>query len=331
MNSKQKIKTYSDTYLYQQFPLYSRKITDAIMKDPVIDKSTDQFQDVIYSIKRAKVSDALEKILQSRNIILLDCDNPMPRSFKVFAARDLKSPDKSIKVFIDSTNVIEKDRHSSELIVDQTKLIAYLINAAIVMDYHKRYYRDITTRASLVKTAAEAFAKAFTFIIDYLAKISIQESNKVKVLYLSSMYFTEGVMCLDNPKKSKEISKKIAGISDRESNMLDVLLSQASMPRGEHLKDYSPFENIKTFVNALRELMHFNKKVISTDMIVERWMQQYGPGTVFGLEYFPAFSAMVTDAYVGGYINQQKSIEKILGTTMVEYSKEIISLVDQLA
>ena len=43
-------------------------------------------------------------------------------------------------------------------------------------------------------------------------------------------------------------------------------------------------------------------------------MYIYGTGTVFALELLPSFSNMLTDAYVGAYINNQKTIEKIAGT-----------------
>ena len=77
--------------------------------------------------------------------------------------------------------------------------------------------------------------------------------------------------------------------------------------------------------------MHFNKKTISVDIVVERWMHSYGVGTVFALEYFPAFSSMMTDAYIGGYLNSQKTIEKVCGTSMVNYSKDAIDFVSTLA
>lgn len=331
MIEKKDLKSYSDTYLYSKYDLYSKKITDAIMKDPVLDKGTDSFKDVIYEVKRSKVSDSLVNILQSRNVIFLDCEDPMPRTFKVFAARDVKSKDRNIKIFIDTTNVIGKSKKTSELIVDEAKLISYLINAGMTMIYHKSY-TSILRRNNIVTESTEAFAKCFTFIIDYLAKVSIQESSKIKVMYLSSMYFLEGILQLGDEKKSKAIAKKIAGISDRESTMLDILLDKASTPVGNHKgEEITPYENIKTFINALRDVMHFNKKVISTDMIVERWMMQFGPGTVFGLEYFPAFSAMITDAYIGAYINSQKTIEKVCGTTMVTYAKDAIQLIDDIA
>lgn len=323
------LKSYSDSYLYSKYPKYQQLLMDAIIKDPVIDKETDEFKDVIYEVKRMKmISDPLVRILTSTNTVLLDCEKPLPRTFKVFASKDPKSKDTSqVKIFIDCTNVIVKQEKSGQYDTDDIKLLSYLMNGAICMVYHKNVSL-ILRRSDLIKSATICFAKLFTFIIDYLAKVSIQESNKIKVLYLSAMYFLEGILKMDNPSASSALAKKIAGVSEREANMLDVLIDkECHSVKGQTV---DPYENIKIFITMLASVMHLNDKVITTDIIVEKWMQQYGPGTVFGLEYFPAFSAMLTDAYNGGYLNQQKTIEKVCSTDMVEYSKGIINLIGSI-
>lgn len=321
------IKIYSDTYLYSKYPMYAKKLTTAIMKDPVIDKGTDQFQDVVFDVKRAKISDSLVKVLQSPNTILLDCVDPLPRVFKVFCARDAKG-DRKAKVFIDCTNVITKDKTSSDLIVDESKLISYLINAAVTMIYSRRLSM-IQRRSYMITQATKCFSKLFTFIIDYLTRVSIQETNKNKVLYLSAMYFLVNELQIAE-ETAIPIAKKVSFVSDREATMLNILLDKASHVKGVPDKDTSPFKNIKTFVNALRDVMHFNKSSMSVDIVIERWMMQYGPGTVFALEYFPALSAMMTDTYVGSYLNQQRTIENVCKTDMVEYSKMTLEFIEQI-
>ena len=320
------LKSYSDTYLYNKFPKYQKMLLDAIMKDPIVDKTTESFKDVIYEVKRMKmISDPLVRILTSSHVILLDCDNPLPRTFKVFASKDPKSKDPSlIKIFIDCTNVIEKRDKVGDYRVDDIKLLSYLMNAAVTMIYHKDPSR-LLRRSEIIQSATVCFSKLFTFIIDYLAKVSIQESNKIKTLYLSAMYFLEGVLRMDNPTASSKLAKKIAGISEREANMIDILLDKYCNPRGGVTID--PYDNLKTFISTFAQILKLNEKVIVIDTIVEKWMQQYGPGTVMALEYFPAFSAMLTDAYNGGYLNQQKTIEKVCGSDMVEYSKKIIEMI----
>lgn len=322
-------KTYSDTYIFSKYPAYNKALTSAIMQDPIIDKGTDAFKDVEYEVKRTRVSDALVRILLSTNTVLLDCDDPLPRAFKVFCARDFRSNDKKIRVFIDCTGVITKSEKSRSLIVEEIKLISHLINAAVTMVYH-RAFTTIERRSHLIVKAATCFAKAFTHIIDYLIKISIQETSKTKVLYLSAMYFLEGIMGFDE-SKSQPIAKKIAEISDREASMLNILMDKSIRTRGVSKEDANPFENIKTFVEALREVMHFKKEIITVDIILERWMALYGVGTVLALEYFPALSAMMTDAYIGGYLNNQRTIETVCKVDMVEYSKECLSLIDGIA
>lgn len=322
------LKSYSDSYLYSKYPMYSKKLTAAIMQDPMIDKATDAFADVELEIKRTRVSEGLLRILKSPNTVLLDCDDPLPKAFKVFCARDFKSNDRKLKVFIDCSGVITKAKTSSALIVDDMKLVSYLVNAAVCMVYH-RQYQKIQRQNNIVVGAATCFAKCFTFVIDYLTKVSIQETSKAKVLYLSAMYFLQGVMGFDD-EKSHPIAKKIAEISDREADMLNLLMDKATRVQDKSKADTNPYDNIKSFVSALREVMHFNAHTVTLDTVVERWMSQYGVGTVLAMEYFPAFSAMMTDCYNGAYLNNQRSIENVCKVDMVKYAKDIIAMIDTL-
>lgn len=328
MADEKSLKSYSDTYLFQKYPRYQKLMFDAIMKDPQIEKNTDEFKDVIYEISRSKVlSKSLERVLTSTNTILLDCVDPLPRTFKVFCARDPKSHTPGVKVFIDCTNVITKRAKSSEYSIDDVKLISYLLNASVCMIYHKNM-TILLRNTALIKSLTTCFAKLFTFIIDYLAKVSIQESNKIKVMYLAAMYFLTGVVQMNQPNRIKEIAVKIAGISEREADMLDILIDKACQPVNGSRHGIEPYMDIRTFINTLAEVLHLNKKIITTDIVVEKWMQQFGPGTVFGMEYLPAFSAMLTDAYTGGYLNQQKTIEKICADHMVSYNKALFTVLE---
>lgn len=360
LDKNARIKSYMDTYLYSKYPKYSEKLTKAIMEDEVIDKATDAFKDVVYEIKRAKVSDSLVRILNSSNVVLLDCAEPLPRAFKVFCAKDYKSPDKRTKIFIDCTKVITKSKTSQDLIVDETKLISYLINAGATMIFHKATDKILNNTALIIELAT-CFAKSFTHVIDYLLKISIQETSKNKTLYLSASYFLQGIINY-NEQRSLEIAQKIAGINDREANMINLLLykiakkdllkeeyyfnapyrdektyipesiyENGSLEKGPNvaLEDLNPYDNLKSFIIAMREVMHFDPRVIRDDIIIEKWMTLFGPGTVFGLEYFPAMSAMITDAYVGGYLNSQKAIESVCKVNMVSYAKQLITLIER--
>lgn len=332
-DNKHELKTYSDTYLYQSYPKYQKILLDAIMKDPIIDKSTKEFEDVVYEVKRTKLmSESLVRILNSTNTILLDPVNSLPRSFKVFCSKDPKDRKNlnSIKVFIDCSGVISKKKDSREYSINDIVLVSYLMQAGINMVYFKSFSKHILTKASLIESCAKCFTKLFTHIIDYLAKVSIQESSKIKTMYLASKYFYKGILNLDNENYNKSCLK-IAGISEREATMLDILIERAAKEKGMTAAEANPYMDIKTFIRAMAETLKLNDKVITTDIVVEKWMTQYGPGTVMGIEYFPALSAMLTDAYNGGYVNSQKTIEKVCGADMVDYTKQVINLINSIA
>jgi len=329
MDQSSNLKSYSDTYLYSKYPKYSQVLTKAIMDEEMIDKASTAFKDVEYEVKRTRVSDSLVRILTSTNTVLLNCDDPLPKAFKVFGAKDYRARDKRFKVFIDCYGVITKDKTSSAYIVDEMKLVSHLINAGVTMVYYKNPTL-LLRRSQMIYKAATCFAKCFTAIIDYLVKISIQETSKAKVLYLSAMYFLCGILDMDDDK-AMPIAKKIAEISDREAGMINILVDRASQVRGVANADNNCYENIKRFIEVLRTVMHFNVKAISVDIVVERWMKQYGPGTMLAMEYFPAFSAMMTDAYCGAYLNQQKTIENVCKTEMVDYTKQVLGLIESIA
>lgn len=326
------LKSYSDSYFYKQYPKYQKLLLDAIMTDPLIDKATEEFKGVILDLKHQRTDEALLRILNSTNTVLLDCDVPLPRTFKVFCAKEMKGKDRGkIKVFIDASACIVKDPKHGDYNVNETALVSYLMNAGVSMIYHKNF--DILRRrVNMIIGITKCFANCFTHIIDFLAKISIQESKKIQVTYLSAMYFLMGILQLDNENKARDIAMKVADISKNEAILLEDAIEKACRKHSDiKEKDLNPYENIKIFVNSLRDAMHLNPKAVSLDIIVERWMMQFGPGTVFGLEYFPAFSAMITDAYVGGYLNNQKTIEKICGKDMVQYSKDVITMLGSIA
>jgi NAD-dependent DNA ligase len=71
-------------------------------------------------------------------------------------------------------------------------------------------------------------------------------------------------------------------------------------------------------------------KDMQVSNVLSYWMNAFGTGTVLALEYFPSFSAMLTDCYMGGYLNNQITIEKITGPSMVKFTKTILQIGEQV-
>lgn len=299
-------KTLNKSYLYTRYPEYEKELYRFLMTSEEIRKKDPAFEDIRYEIKKRQISHALVNVLDSNKIVLLINNKQLPRSFKVFAAKDIKG-DKQLKIFIDCSNLIVF-KNGSYVCDHVDILIAHLVNAMISLIYYADEKRFLNNH-NVAEYGAEAFAKLFTHIIDYIYKISIMTSVKSKCLYLSAMYYLTNILGREG-ESIKGIARKISGISTREEEILELQYTE------------STFLNIKLFVESLGEILKLNG--ITLNIIVEKWMHLYSPTTVMALELFPNFSAMLTDAYVGCYINNQKTIEKIAGNSMVQFTKSVL-------
>lgn len=309
-------KTYAATYLYGQYSEYEKQLFSFLMNGTEIDKDSPDFEDVVYDVKKHQVSNSLVNVLKSKEVILMINDKPLSKAFKVFCAKDIKGPKKDkMKVFIDCSNIIKPDESTGKYVCKGNNvdiLISYLVSAMHTLIYYADEAR-IVNNAKVMSVGAQAFAMLFTHIVDYTCKISSTPALRNKCMYLASLYYFANILGKDHTKEGpRNIAKKVSGLSDREAGIVDIQLKSESML------------NIKYFVESLSDILHVNK--LTKDVVLERWMTIYGTGTQFALELFPAFASMITDAYVGAYLNNQKTIEKVANTSMTEFTKALLSI-----
>ena len=102
-----KKQTYDNTYFFSdkgEMNRHHKEIVKFIMDSTRIDnKSTDAFAGVVNDVKRNQTSSILYTLLMRPDIVLCIANTEMPRAFKVFSAKDMKT-DGTPKVFIDVTN-----------------------------------------------------------------------------------------------------------------------------------------------------------------------------------------------------------------------------------
>ena len=309
-------KNFASTFLYSKYDQYEKETIDFLLKADRINKSSPEFEGIAYDVRKRQVSPALIKVLNSPNVVLMTRPKPLSKAFKVFCAKDIKT-DSSLKVFIDVSGVIKKDEISDKYVCHKNNidiLISYLLDAMVSFIYYSPKGTDrIVNNSKIRSVGAKTFADLYSHIVDYLCKISTISGSKNKCSFMAAMYYLVNLLGADpNSDATRAIARKAADISDREAEILMIQMKPES------------FQNIKFFTETVADALHLNK--LTLDTIVEKWMFVYGTGTVFALELLPSFSNMLTDAYIGAYINNQKTIEKIAGTGMVEFTKTILTI-----
>lgn len=302
-------KTLGETYLFNKYD-YNKKLVEYIMTNNPIDAKSDEFADIMFDIKRQNVGVSITNVAESNNIKLMYGNYRLPGYFKVFAAKDIKGKDKkAIKVYIDCTDLLKIDG-GKYYCRNIDVLISYLINAMTTLIYHVDE-RRILSNADLTLSGAGAYATLFTHIVDYVFKISVNPELKAKCKYLAAMFYCEYVLGKEESPTVTAVARKVAGITEREERVININCNIDS------------YKDLNHFIDTINKVLKIN---LSLDILVDKWMFVFGPSTIFGLEYFPSFAAALTDAYCGGYINNQKTIEKIIGKEMVSFTKGIFTI-----
>ena len=305
------MRKFNETYLYRKMPEYDRDIHALILKGDRIDKTHESFSDIKYEIKRKNIDASLVKLIDSDRIVLVLPAKPMPKSFRIITARDIRN-DKKVKVFVDCTGLIIPNGTGYSLANASAGniLISYLIAArtAFIIEAKPAL---LTGNSSLTQSGTKAFASLVNYVVDYIGKININVEAKNKCLYLASIYYQVNLLGKDIDFKSvKDTAMKISGISERQANIIELDYEEDS------------FNDIEKFINLIQNVIHV--KGLTIDTFIERWMFLFGTGTIFATELFVYFAQMMSDAYIGAYINNQKTIEKVARQDMIEFTKTLI-------
>lgn len=306
----QPYKSYPNTYIGQKIASggesIERPLIKYIMNAERLNKGSEAFRQIQNDIKTRQTSAILYRVLMMPNIVLAMDVKELPASFKVFRAADVRASNKEPKIFIDVTGII-KFNNGIFICNKIDTLITYLTGALVQLLYYDPS-KQLTNNASITRPATVCFVKLFTGVIDELRVIGYAE-NQLKIKYNTAVYFLTSLV--GKPmENARSMAANILGINPKEAKAYDYFYSDEAM------------KDLNSFVTDLCE--NFHLRGFGTDIMLDRWMFKYGKGTMYGLELYPSFLMMLTNAYCGAYVNQQKTIEKYCGKDMVDISTTLI-------
>ena len=313
MNDLQFLKKLNETYLFNTTDQYRVSLTKAILEAERLNIKDNEFSDIRSSVSKRNIHAGISKVMNNPDVVFIKPNIPLARSMKVTCVRDIKNSSQSSKIFIDVSELIyEKD---GQYFINSTdKLIAYLTSAMVQLVYNQEPIRLINN-TTMIMFMRKSFAQMVTYIIDYLYKISNIDGTKDMCRHLASLYFDNNILKRDYNTQQNIINDsayRISGLSNRQLDILSMYIQDDS------------FDNIKTFVETIGRVLKLQKLTI--DVFIGKWVYIYGTSTLFALEYFPALSDVFTNVYSLSYINNQKTIEKVIGNDLSNYASRVIGL-----
>lgn len=319
------MKKISDSYLYKSID-YSKQLFSYLMSAERVDKSSQGFADINYSVKKQSQL-VIHKVLMSNKVVLMLSPKGVTRVFKVIYVKDPKD-NNNRKVFIDCADVIKYE--NGEYVCKKiSTLISYLTAAMIYVIYYNNP-KSITNNSVIVKLGASAFADLMLYTLGYL-KIPISyNDNKQRMIFALAEYYQVCVLGLENSEGVMHVAKLISGIKEqRTCDYLHTSFGFILDPINCDLKKYI-VKFAEVFLDQKEDhtgIVPKNKIRLTTDAVVQQWAYGFGPGTIFGLECFVPFAQMLTDCFNGAYLNQQVTIEKVAKSKVItQFTTELLRI-----
>lgn len=311
-------KRLSDTALFKVSPDYGKRMIDFIMSAERINTSSTEFADILFDIKRRRISDSLSKVIVSKNVVLgiHPSQTVLPKAFRAFVAQDIKT-DRKYRMFIDCTDFV-KYENGTYTCKNESWLISYVISGITNYIYSVAPQR-LLLDTTLMQDGCDSYTRFVSYIIDRIYKTTSVPQMKKKIDYVTALFYLVSLMDKDATSESQfrtchAMAVKISQVDDRDARMLDAMLQPGD------------FKDLNTLIAAYSRI--FNLKEFKVDVFVSKWIEAFGTSTPFGIEYFPHFCTMMTDAYVGGYINNQFMIEKITANSLGTFVKALLKIGD---
>lgn len=306
-------KTYADTYLFSLADEnsnkgFSRATVEFVHEADRINPADSSFKAIADQVKLRQTTSVLYRLLFRKDVVLCVYKKEMPATMKVFCAKDIKY-DKKRRVFVDCTNLIKyKNGYWDCKEID--KFCSYLFGAMINLIYYTDMNK-ITSNSTIIKSSVKCFVKMFTGIMDNLRTINFEE-NRIKISYIAGVYYLYNMMGKDINYACTSSAASLK-ISPREVEGYNIYFDPD--------KDLI---NIDTLIRCLTDVFHL--KDMSTEVFVSRWSFVYGKGTMYGTELLPAYLDILAYAFVGAYLNYQKSIESICRQDMVTVASTLLQV-----
>ena len=310
-----KMKTYRDSYLYNigdNTRMHDSALLNFIMKADRIDKDSEAFSGIAEDIKRQQTSSILYQVLKLPNVHLCVNSVELPPAFKVFEAFDVKR-DRKPAIFIDVTRLVEL-RGAYFVCKDLGKLVTYLFAALTYIIYRKDIAK-VVNNSDLTISGAECYVGLYNYILDYMRIIGYS-NNKEKISYLIALYYMVNMLGKELDTYTKNVAAKVAKLPNTYVNAMDMFITD------------NMFDNIDTFTTTISDT--FKLKGFTTEVLTAKWVYLYGNGSQYAVELFTSMSVLISNAFCGAYVSNQKQIERVCGQSMVRFCNTILKIASEV-
>ncbi len=249
----------------------------------------------VYRKYRFLQKENILKLLENNEIVLLFSDKP---TLKVTVALPAFTAVKNGKpvVFVNISNHAKRYNDGTFQIDD--RVLFSLLTAGYIEYIWQFNYDSVSRKGHIIyQPFAESYAEAIKKVFYRLYSIGASPQDVIKIEYFAAKFALNYMLGI-NVDDARTIATKMVGTSEAFISIIDA--------NNWHFED----NGLESLFNMIG--MNIRGIKISESAIVETWLKTFGQSSAFALDYLPAFATMLSNASIGAYLNNQKSVESIL-------------------
>lgn len=198
------------------------------------------------------------------------------------------------------------------------KVLFSLMQAGDIMATTYQRFALIKNKSNLIRLGSRMYSKLFAKVMNKMFSLNVTPAKNDIITFLAGMFFIQNIMGRDE-ESLLDINKRYALENCKNSSML-VLEDTA------RLFDFSKdLADLDTFIKAIADKVP-GLEDLTTRAFTEQFVTSYGPNMLLSLEYLPTFISNLGCVTVGSYLNNQASIENLLGRDIDLFIKEFSTI-----
>lgn len=222
---------------------------------------------------------------------------------------------KRVDCIVNTSNFLSVNRNNNYNI--DAKILYSLMNAGTILSLCYQKFRLIKNKTSILKTGSYIYSTLFTKVINKNFSLAVTPGKTDLITCLSSLFFLINLLGRDEENLEK-INIRYALDNCKRSS--DIYVS--SILDKFEIED---FKDLDTFIKAIGENVP-GLESISTRSFTEQYVTSYGPNMLMSLEFLPTFVANCAYIMIGSYLNNQHTIENLVGSEIIKFINEFTTL-----
>ena len=228
-----------------------------------------------------------------------------------------KSSSNQIVGIIDVAIYGRMDEDTGNVSIDPKKLYIMMEGAMLARTLYI-YSKYLNTRTALINNSTAIYSAMFTKVLNKMFSLNIHKDRLHAILFLSSKFMLVNILGMDPTKTDLIYNYSIRNCTSPNHAFIETI--DSTFPT-------EAYTSIDTFITELAKPQYrLGLQKLNVRTYMEAFINMYDSATLLALESYPYFVYNVLGVTSGAYINNQYTLEDVVGVYGAKLYADIVNI-----